>query len=145
MSDGFKWNLTPTERRIAEAAYADSEGGAWRAVQKVMHLRGERGPWGDDDSMAMNDAMLAELRSEPPAPALACLAEQLTAAREEACAYAASVQLFWDVAEAANYDGPKNATDLASWFARCHARHAEDHKRYSDLAEAYDALKGSSP
>jgi hypothetical protein len=63
----FEWKLTPTERRIAEHAYADNDGGAWRACQKVMHLRGERGPWADDVSMAMNDAMLAELRREPEA------------------------------------------------------------------------------
>jgi hypothetical protein len=61
----FEWKLTPTERRIAEAAYADSEGGAWRAVQKIMHLRGERGPWDDGLSLAMNDALLDELRREP--------------------------------------------------------------------------------
>ena len=59
--------LTPTERRIAEMAYARE--GVWLAVQKVHHLRGERGPTATDPgAVASCDAMLAELRRSPEHP-----------------------------------------------------------------------------
>lgn len=63
--DAFEWRLTPTERRIAEMAFANENAGAWLAVEKIMHLRGERGPW--NDGVERCAAMLAELRREPAA------------------------------------------------------------------------------
>jgi len=71
----FKWNLTPTERRIAEAAYANAPIREWTggpdkharyaasyAVTKIVNLRDSEL---QEFAWEHVDAMLAELRSEP--------------------------------------------------------------------------------
>lgn len=57
--------LTPTERRIAEMAFANGNEGEWGAIIAVARLRGERLGYSEAEEDAACKAMLAELRREP--------------------------------------------------------------------------------
>jgi hypothetical protein len=63
----FEWKLTPTERRIAEVAFANGNEGEWGAILAVARLRGERLGYSEAEENAACKAMLAELRREPEA------------------------------------------------------------------------------
>jgi hypothetical protein len=61
----FEWNLTPTERRIAEVAFAVGHGDAQGACESIIEFRGKApGWWAHNFNSVHILAMLAELRRE---------------------------------------------------------------------------------